>query len=77
VSNGLLLRSDLHKLLDEGYLTVYPKTRQVVVSRRMKEEFTNGREYYRLEGQPLREPAEEWARASDENLDYHAYNVFR
>ncbi|MCL5744341.1 MAG: HNH endonuclease, partial [Acidobacteria bacterium] len=77
VSNGLLLRADLHNPFDGGYLTVDPKDRCVVVSRRIKEEFENGKDYYRLEGQPLREPSDIWARASDENLEYHAYNIFR
>lgn len=77
VSNGLLLRSDLHRLFDDGYLTVDPQNRQVVVSKRIKEEFENGKEYYNLEGRVLREPAEPWARPSAENLEYHAYSVFR
>jgi putative restriction endonuclease len=77
VSNGLLLRADLHKLFDEGYLTVDPQDRRVVVSRRIKEEFENGKEYYGLEGRVLREPPETWARPSPENLEYHAYSVFR
>lgn len=75
--NGLLMRSDLHRLFDDGYLTVDPQTRQVVVSRRIKEEFDNGKEYYALEGSLIREPADDWARPSRENLDYHAYSVFR
>jgi putative restriction endonuclease len=44
-SNGLLLRSDLHTLFDRGYVTVTPDMR-VHVSKRIKEEFENGREYY-------------------------------
>ena len=31
--NGLLMRSDLHRLFDEGYLTVDPKDRCIVVSK--------------------------------------------
>jgi putative restriction endonuclease len=77
LSNGLLLRSDLHRLFDDGYVTVDPQTRQVVVSRRIKAEFENGKEYYALEGKVIREPAEQWARPSAENLEYHAYTVFR
>lgn len=40
--NGLLLRSDLHTLLDEGYVTV---TRDfcLEVSRRLREDWENGR----------------------------------
>jgi putative restriction endonuclease len=77
VSNGLLLRADLHKLFDGGYMTVDPQDRRVLVSKRIKEEFENGRDYYRLEGQPLREPLEAWARPSIPNLEYHARYVFR
>ncbi|MFH1736676.1 MAG: HNH endonuclease, partial [Actinomycetota bacterium] len=44
VKNGILLRSDLHILFDGGYITVTPN-RQVIVSRSIKEEFKNGRDY--------------------------------
>jgi putative restriction endonuclease len=50
--NGLLLRSDLHKLFDIGYLTVTPNY-HVEVSARIKEEYKNGREYYAHHGQRL------------------------
>lgn len=52
VANGLLLRSDLHTLFDRGYITVTDDLR-VEVSPRIKEEFSNGREYYRHHGQHL------------------------
>jgi len=77
VPNGLLLRSDLHRLFEGGYLTVDPNNYNVVVSKRIKEEFENGKEYYRLEGQPVRSPRESWAKPSAENLEFHAYGVFR
>jgi putative restriction endonuclease len=77
ISNGLLLRSDLHKLFDSGYITIDPKDRRLVVSRRIREEFSNGRHYYALEGQALREPTHAWARPKPENLEYHAYSIFR
>ena len=77
VSNGLLLRSDLHRLFDGGYLTIDPSNRKVVVSDRIREEFQNGKEYYRLEGQVLREPDQAWAKPSAENLEYHACMVFQ
>jgi putative restriction endonuclease len=77
VSNGLLLRSDLHRLFDGGYLTIDPKDRKIVVSKRIKEEFDNGREYYKLEGRVLREPSVPWARPSAENLEFHAYTLFK
>src|SRR5581483_4694792 len=43
VSNGLLLRSDLHILFDEGYVTVNEDLK-VEVSSRIKEKYENGRE---------------------------------
>ena len=77
LSNGLLMRSDLHRLFDEGYITVDPSDRKVIVSRRIREEFENGKEYYRLEGMALREPLQALHRPTTQNLEYHAYNVFR
>jgi putative restriction endonuclease len=74
--NGLLLRSDIHTLLDRGYVTVTPDMR-FEVSRRIKEEFENGRDYYALHGRPIRPPRREaWALAP-EFLEWHANNVFR
>jgi len=52
VANGLLLRADLHILLDRGYLTLNDDLR-VEVSRRIKEECDNGEQYNALHGQPL------------------------
>jgi len=55
ISNGLLLRSDLHTLFDRGYLTVTPDLR-VEVSRRLREEWQNGHEYYALDGARVSPP---------------------
>ena len=52
VNNGFLLRSDFHRLFDRGYITVTPEYR-IEVSRRLKEEFENGRSYYPFHGQML------------------------
>lgn len=52
VANGLLLRSDLHKLFDKGYVTVTPELR-LEVSARLKEDWSNGREYYAHHGRRL------------------------
>jgi putative restriction endonuclease len=73
--NGLLLRSDIHTLFDQGYVTVTPE-RNFEVSRRIKEEFENGWDYYRLQG-PIRTPKPVgWAPAA-EFLEWHANNIFR
>ena len=69
--NGLLLRSDLHNLFDLGYLTVTLDYR-VEVSRRIREEFENGRHYYALHGQPLAVvPRHQDARPAPEFLEWH------
>lgn len=52
VSNGLLLRSDFHKLFDLGMITVTPEYK-VEVSPRIHAEWFNGKAYYRLHGQEL------------------------
>lgn len=52
VSNGLLLRSDVHKLFDAGYVSISPDYR-VLVSDQLKSHYKNGRTYYPYRGQPL------------------------
>ncbi len=52
ISNALLLRSDIHKLFDTGYLTITSDLK-VEVSKRIKEEFENGKEYYKFHGGDL------------------------
>jgi putative restriction endonuclease len=76
VWNGLLLRSDLHRLFDGGYLSVNPTDRRLLVSRRIRDEFENGKDYYQLEGRQLREPSAPWARPSTENVEFHFNAVF-
>ena len=53
VSNGLLLRSDFHKLFDLGLVTVQPDYR-IRVSKRIHEQWFNGKAYYSLDGKELR-----------------------
>jgi len=77
VSNGILMRSDLHRLFDDGYITIDPTDRKILVSPRIREEFQNGKEYYKLHGQLIREPLQPLYRPRADNLAYHAYRVFR
>jgi len=77
VDNGLLLRSDLHILFDRGYITVTPENK-IEVSRKIKEEFNNGKHYYSYNGNKL----SVLPQSSDErpNLDFinwHNENIFR
>jgi putative restriction endonuclease len=75
IDNGLLLRSDLHTLFDAGYLTLTSDMR-LVVSKRLKEEFENGREYYALSGRPVRPPGGPHAPVSLENIRWHNENRY-
>jgi predicted restriction endonuclease len=74
--NGILLRSDLHPLFDRGYVTVTPD-RHFEVSRRVREEFDNGREYYALHGRGIFVPRRIALRPAGENLAWHNENVFK
>ena len=58
VQNGLLLRSDVHRLFDAGYATVTTDL-SFVVSNRVREEFDNGREYLAMAGRTLLRPTSE------------------
>ncbi len=75
VSNGVLLRRDLHSLFDKGYITISPSN-QVEVSRRIKEEFENGRDYYRLHGSIIRLPNNPLDHPSRDFLEWHNSNIF-
>src|SRR6266480_511289 len=74
--NGLLLRSDLHTLFDQGYVNVDADQLKVVVSSRIREEFENGRDYYHLHGRAIRLPRETDSLPSREYLAFHN-SVFR
>lgn len=70
IRNGLLLRADLHRLFDAGYLTVTPDLR-LNVSPRLKSEFHNGRAYYPLHGSKLRSPIAPQYAPDPELLRWH------
>ncbi len=74
--NGLLLRSDLHTLFDQGYVSVSPDLR-LLVSNTIREQFENGRDYYALAGREIRPPAAGNPPPSRVYLEWHADTVFR
>ena len=74
-SNGLLLRADLHRLFDWGYITITPQLK-IKVSARLREEYQNGRTYYPLDGADLRRPIVPAALPDPELLDWHNAEVF-
>ncbi len=74
--NGILLRSDIHNLFDAGYVTVTPDHR-FEVSKRIREEFENGRHYYALHGQTINAPEDVSRRPDPASLTWHNENCFR
>ena len=75
-NNGLLLRRDIHKLFDDGYVTVTPDF-NFEVSRMIREEFENGRDYYALHGTRIQVPKQRDHRPEQDALMWHNNNVFK
>lgn len=77
ISNGLLLRSDMHKLFDDGYITITPDFK-VEVSPRIRQEFNNGREYYQYHGKELLIlPQDLNSKPAKIHLDYHNSVIYQ
>jgi putative restriction endonuclease len=70
ISNGLLLRRDLHALFDQHYVTITPD-KALIISKRIREEFENGKEYYAMHGRRIREPKSSADAPSIEALRRH------
>ena len=66
VTNGLLLRVDIHTLFDHGLLTVHPTDYRLLVSKRLR-----GTDYEGLDGQIIRRPANHAVHPSREALEFH------
>ncbi len=75
VRNGLLLRSDIHRLFDRGYVTVTPDLR-FKVSPRLRDDYDNGKTYYALDDRPIVIPREPDLAPSREALAWHAEHRF-
>jgi putative restriction endonuclease len=77
ISNGLLLRSDIHKLFDKGYMTI-TQDYKIEVSKRIKQEFENGREYYRYHGNSLLTlPNRDIDKPSNQFIEWHNQNLYK
>jgi putative restriction endonuclease len=76
VRNGLLLRADIHRLYDAGYVTVTPNY-EFLVSKRIHVDFSNGRDYYALAGRSIRMPTSDGDRPDPQHLEYHATRVYK
>lgn len=75
-SNGILLRRDIHSLFDAGYVTITPDLK-FEVSRRIREEFDNGRQYYDLHGKTIGVPDDQRLVPDQSALAWHNENLFR
>ena len=73
--NGLLLRKDIHSVLDSGFATISDDYK-FHVSGKIREIFNNGNEYIRLHGASLKLPAALDRRPSTENVRWHQQNVY-
>ena len=76
VRNGLLLRSDIHKLFDAGYVTVKPDFR-FEVSDHLRTDFGGGEHYYKLDGTKLWIPKRPEDQPDRKHLEWHIENRFR
>jgi len=74
--NGLLLRRDIHSLFDAGYVTVTPGL-DFEVSRRIREEFDNGKHYYALHGQRIVVPETLSQRPDTAALRWHNEHCYK
>lgn len=77
VPNGLLLRADIHKLFDHGYLTITHDHR-IEVSLRIREESPNAAQYLSLHGQKIfRLPALKEDYPHKDYIDWHNQSRFK
>jgi len=74
-TNGVLLRRDIHSLFDAGYVTITPRL-NFEVSRRIKEEFENGRQYYALHGRGIAVPENPLSAPDRAALSWHNENRY-
>ncbi|WP_162375616.1 HNH endonuclease [Ancylobacter sp. TS-1] len=69
-SNGLLLRKDIHSVLDAGFATITDEYK-FHVSDKIRQVFNNGNEYRRLHGASIKLPQDSAYWPSLENLRWH------
>ncbi len=76
INNGLLLRQDIHTLFDRGYITINNEN-IVEISKRIKEDYGNGKEYYAYHGKKINNvPDYEEEKPSRGFLEWHNENVY-
>lgn len=77
IKNGLLLRSDFHTLFDDGYITINPDF-VIEVSKRLNEDYGNGKDYYRFHGSKLQiMPSSSIELPSQEYIMWHNEHCYK
>ncbi|MGH3167227.1 MAG: HNH endonuclease [Trebonia sp.] len=76
LDNGMLLRSDVHTMFDNGYLAVDPQ-HKLIVSPRLREDFGNGEEFYAKAGSVIDRPDRKADRPYREFLEWHLDTVYK
>lgn len=76
IQNGILLRSDVHRLFDTGYMTVTPGY-HVEVSEHVRTDFNDGDNYFKLHGERIWVPVDPKDRPGRGYLQWHNENQFR
>jgi putative restriction endonuclease len=77
LDNGMLLRSDVHTMFDNGYLAVDPRQNKLIVSPRLREDFGNGAEFYSKAGQVIALPDRRVDQPNAEFLEWHLDTVYK
>jgi putative restriction endonuclease len=71
ITNGLSLRSDIHRLFDLGYVTVTPDF-EFRVSHKLNDDFSNGKIYYEKQGSRIHLPDRKEMQPNREYLERHS-----
>jgi putative restriction endonuclease len=67
---------DLHRLYDLGYVTIRPDL-SFAVSRRLRDDYANGRAYYEFHGRQIHRPDDPVAMPDLALLAWHEAEVYR
>lgn len=76
-SNGLLLKSDIHKLFDEGLVSITPEDFKFHVSSLLEKKYKNGKYYYQFEGHTIDVPKRNELQPDPELLQRHFEKEFK
>lgn len=70
------MRRDIHSLFDLGYVTITPDLK-FEVSKRIREEYENGRHYYALHGSSITVPESAERQPDPLALSWHNEHCFK